>query len=524
MYTAQSYKKPFWAENSGFITGRDPLGIQNSSITTYTRLLPGITNLTLRIRYYGLYSWLLSVYSKEANNKSDNIEGHYNYFRRAELIVAFIMRKKFPDELSIIGSDYTDKREGDVEKKGFYDIRQGADKVSNPKEEDVYWDFPSGALGQYYAGSLIALKLISISERFFIIEPEGQKLAEAFESVVPEEQRTKFLKIIKSGVLTLTDIDSLQDFAINQIAIGSPEWNFYKSMLIGIDGPDILDEDGVQTYLRKETIGLYLEYINGGNRKGNDLNFIESQYLLNVSGKFNEASFGWYYYYLNEGFHFALETIFWTLLVQLDGTEQEVEDFIFKMTELVADKSASPFGNSAEQSIAEIINSTEKIDLISSQTELEGLVKSPINSLVAIHHAFQLMILIYKLTQTRQEEIVSFEKRYKVWAQKGRVSENLECYVEQSMELQYKDFVKETIKKILNDHINTAYRKMGNGESNLLKFIIEDSIITHIQTMTPRHTSPRLRTLSNIMSDLSFVHNNSHLTEEGLTLLKTISE
>lgn len=39
MYSATTYQQPFWAENSGFITGRDPLGIQNSSIALYGRLL-----------------------------------------------------------------------------------------------------------------------------------------------------------------------------------------------------------------------------------------------------------------------------------------------------------------------------------------------------------------------------------------------------------------------------------------------------------------------------------------------------
>lgn len=62
MYDTESYKQPFWAENSGFMTGRDPLGIQNSSISLYAALLPGMTNLTLRIRYYGLYCWLLKEY------------------------------------------------------------------------------------------------------------------------------------------------------------------------------------------------------------------------------------------------------------------------------------------------------------------------------------------------------------------------------------------------------------------------------------------------------------------------------
>ena len=64
IYNADIYKEPFWAENSGFMTGRDPLGIQNSSISVYGRLLPGMTNLTQRLRYYGINCWLLKEYDK----------------------------------------------------------------------------------------------------------------------------------------------------------------------------------------------------------------------------------------------------------------------------------------------------------------------------------------------------------------------------------------------------------------------------------------------------------------------------
>ena len=49
----------FWASNEGFKAGRDPLGIENSSVATYSTLLPGLTNLTGHIRYYSLYCWLL---------------------------------------------------------------------------------------------------------------------------------------------------------------------------------------------------------------------------------------------------------------------------------------------------------------------------------------------------------------------------------------------------------------------------------------------------------------------------------
>lgn len=54
----------YWATNDGFKVGRDPMGIQNSSVATYGCLLPGMTNLTGHIRYYSLYCWLLNKYDE----------------------------------------------------------------------------------------------------------------------------------------------------------------------------------------------------------------------------------------------------------------------------------------------------------------------------------------------------------------------------------------------------------------------------------------------------------------------------
>ena len=45
--------------------GLDPLGMQNSSVSLYQTFLPGISNVTLRMRYYGLYPWLAHRYAKE---------------------------------------------------------------------------------------------------------------------------------------------------------------------------------------------------------------------------------------------------------------------------------------------------------------------------------------------------------------------------------------------------------------------------------------------------------------------------
>jgi hypothetical protein len=524
MYSTTSYKNPFWAENSGFMTGRDPLGVQNSSIVTYGRLLPGMTNLTLRLRYYGFYSWILSVYHNNNKElKESNLKEHYNFIRRAELIVAFIMRKNFPDELSIIGSDFTDKKEKNADDFGYYDIKLGADKNKDTERGSVYWDYSSGALGQYYAGSLSALDLIKIEGKYFIIQSEGKKLAEAFASSIKESQRLKFIEVIQLGKLTLEDIIELNDFAINNIVVGSQEWNYYQSMLLNFDGIELKDDKGIETSLRKETIVLYLNYINEKDEDFNERSFITQQYNLNKIQKQNEASFGWYYYYINEAFHIALETIFWSILVHLDGKEQIVEEFIKEITDVVISGSSTKFNFSPEQVVEDIVLNIKENNLVNALEKLEFDLKSPSNNKTLLVEAFQLMFIIYNLNKNKRVEIEEFEKKYKVFGKKGRVSENLNDYIEQSMGITFKTFIEETIKKVLNDHINTAYRKMGNGESNLLKFIIEDGVISHIQTMIPRHTSPRLKTISNFMRDLSFVDNENNLTNYGVSLLESIS-
>lgn len=522
MYNPESYNEPFWAENSGFMTGRDPLGVQNSSIKTYGRLLPGMTNLTLRLRYYGFYMWILNEYDIKIKTKEENtLQNQYNFVRRAELIIARIMRHINPLEQSVIGSDFT-KDESEIDILGYYDIKKGADKNKTTIKGSVYWDYESGALGQYYAGSLIALKLIIMESKFFIIQNEGKKLAKAYDDNIDKEQKLKFLKAIETGKIDIETIEALPDFSINNIKVSSTEWEFYCSMLLGIDGLDQLDENGITTSLRKETIKLYLDYLANNNLEYNDRSFIKWQFNLNKNSSNNDSSFGWYYYYVNEAFHIALETIFWSMLVELQSKEKVIDEFIKEMTTLVLEDSKATFLPDQSTVMTDIVYSCTEYSIDEVLEILENQVKSPINNKIAIVIAFRLMLTVYANNNHRLNEIVEFEKKYKIWGQKGRISENLSIYIESTLQYDYEEFVKETIKKVINDHINTAYRKMGNGESNLLKFIIEDGVIYHIQTMYPRHTSPRLKALENFLRDLSLVDKDKKLTSDGTAFLNSI--
>ena len=54
---------PQWNTAGTYSMGRDPLGLQAASVRLYTDLVPGLTNVTNRIRYYSFY---ITIFEKEA--------------------------------------------------------------------------------------------------------------------------------------------------------------------------------------------------------------------------------------------------------------------------------------------------------------------------------------------------------------------------------------------------------------------------------------------------------------------------
>ena len=121
-YKQSDITSPFWASNDGFKGGRDPMGIQNSSVATYSRLLPGMTNLTGHIRYYSLYCWLLNEYDKLETEEQTDIH-QYNFIRRAELAMALIMKNL--NVGSVVGALFVSQERYKLIEEGLYDLANG---------------------------------------------------------------------------------------------------------------------------------------------------------------------------------------------------------------------------------------------------------------------------------------------------------------------------------------------------------------------------------------------------------------
>jgi len=530
MYNIESYQEPFWAKSGNFVRGRDPLGVQNSSISVYATLLPGLTNLTLRLRYYGFYLWLLDEYlvqdKKLRNIKSDELEAHYTYIRRAELILAFVMAKTNPEELSVIGSNYVADHKEDAAKEGFYDIEHGADKEYQSEEHKVYWDYTSGALGQYYAGSLIGLGLVEQRKgRFRRTDDKGTVLANAFRNSVDVEDRKLFLDRVVEGKLYEEDIKRLSKFALNTSVEKKEEGQYYFEMLLRPDSDKIKTYTGEISHQRKESIQLFLNKLKESKDKNAWQQLPVLLYLDNLSVNRNdvsEASFGWYFYQLNEFTHYYLETIFWGLLKEMDSKEYALQHFLKHISSNSIQVCSELFRIDSDQSASKWMSSIE-LDTLENVSLIGGNVKSNEIS-EGIARGICGLLSLYKENEQKIEDLKYYAYNHQVHEKHGNALEVFQNYISSNLDLPLEQFIRKVVHTLMNEHISIAYYKMGNGEKNLLKFLIEDNYLVHIETMNPNFTNPRLKTLFNFMVDLRVIDKDGNILERGEELLSELNK
>src|SRR3546814_9816613 len=64
---------PYWTKTGSWTMGLDPLGLQATSIRIYQSLVPNITNITNRLRYYAYFPWLIELRSEEHTSELQSL-------------------------------------------------------------------------------------------------------------------------------------------------------------------------------------------------------------------------------------------------------------------------------------------------------------------------------------------------------------------------------------------------------------------------------------------------------------------
>ena len=82
---------PFFNKTPELVAGLNQLGMRNQAEVLFTSLLPGLNNVSNRVRYYSFYCWLIREFYKD---KEQVLESEFNQFiRKAEYLLALVHTK-----------------------------------------------------------------------------------------------------------------------------------------------------------------------------------------------------------------------------------------------------------------------------------------------------------------------------------------------------------------------------------------------------------------------------------------------
>lgn len=501
-YKQSEITAPFWATNDGFKGGRDPMGIQNSSVATYGRLLPGMTNLTGHIRYYSLYCWLLSEYDKLEIEEQTEIH-QYNFIRRAELAMALIMKDQ--NIGSVVGALFVSQQRYNLIEEGLYDLADGGDYDS----KDKYWTYQTGAFGQYYLGSLIFYKLVKIEDGRFYLRDKGKVLASAFRKSVDEDTRDLFVDCIVEGSISEEEIEDLLPLGLNKISVGSAEWDSLNHLLTK------QDDDG--SSLRRETVLLILKDLDSGITVDN---FVEHRFLNADKDDKYDASFGWYFYYLCEAFHYCIESVFCLILNEIDDLKNPpmkvlVKDIKEKMLVYMEAEKKYKLIDEWKKSVSGQIE--EMFDKLKEFIYFNEYTQAAVQSL-------KLLFRLQNEYELHKESILDFQNENDLTHQNGILSEGLEYYVLRHSKLPIAKYIETIVHKIMQEHTTVAIRKMGNSDNDLRKFIFEDGKVVLIERRYPTETSPRINSFYNFLQDLSYIDSDGELTDIAYSYIQNYGD
>lgn len=286
--------------------GLDPLGMQNTSVNLYQTFLPGISNVTLRMRYYGLYAWLCRTYARKVGDT--NPETWKRYIRRTEALYALVACRR-GGEGGVAGIDWATQTLAKTPD-GAIDFARAAE----PGSETHYLQQAWGAYGAAYGSQLFEIGILTRSSEHeipLLSSDIGEPIASAFEDAVGPLAE-EFFAVIERGNVTMDELDHFRSLSPSEIAITSDERSHYESLLVR-------DEPGDPAALsRRLTIRLLLNItaLLGREPRADEMRWVlyagfdQAGHALPLSDPALTAQRKrWWVYHANDLCHVALETL-----------------------------------------------------------------------------------------------------------------------------------------------------------------------------------------------------------------------
>jgi hypothetical protein len=237
---------PQWTEKADK-RGLDPLGMQNSGVLLYQSLLPGISNVTLRMRYYGYYCWVSEIYARRG--ATSDFEAWRNWVRRAEALYALVSARA--GETGVGGVDWANRRLAAEER-----VIDFAAAASTDPSQERYLRQSLGVFGGAYYTQMAEMGLFTENRHGIQVATRdlGRRAAGLFADAIGADLAKLLRQKIADARVNIRDLDRLKPITPSQILPEGEERRFYETLLFAR-----ADAAGEGAASRAATLSLILD-------------------------------------------------------------------------------------------------------------------------------------------------------------------------------------------------------------------------------------------------------------------------
>lgn len=509
---------PFFSSPLSFIPGQDPLGLLIISERTFRTLLPGLNNVTSRIRYYSFYCWFFDFYSREIGTPDKRTQ--FDYLRRGEYLFALLAAyhgwQGIPGinrATHLLDKDKPEQSllEGTQEDSGVF--------------EGSYWKNGRGVFGQNYVNSMVQIGLLREQDDNNGIyirtsfdkegRVSGRQIAEAFKESIGSAIERKLIDAINSGSVSTQLLEEFgEPLDMKRIVFGSTEQKLLWQLLTGPDEP----KQEYSNSFRKQTFRFLLE-----TAKDNEFELGQLPFVLHAyedkgiwNGQRDEAWTLWYYFQLDQFWHIVATGSLSAFLNQLkaehSGAWCNEDKFIQNLSKEVSDRMASQYGLNETSSFENV-----PIEGLSEDELVRKMLRNDVDSIDTIVAGILLLRKLHAENSVYYDLLEGLSVKHQVQAP-GNYLNSIKLLLELKKEPLEKFVGQFVLQFVILRHQWVAYRKMTVGQSTE-KLIREDGLIRFVDAIEYGYSDARLITAINFLRDLELVDKEDSLSADGEQLL-----
>lgn len=513
---------PQWTQQ-GKAQGLDPLGMQNTSITLYQSLIPGISNVTLRMRYYGLHSWLIHEYAKR--HRSADESQWRRFVRRGEALFALVCWHH-TQEPGVAGNRWAARRLKQHQGPKPLGFALYTDQQSG---QGQYLKQKAGAFGAAYASQLQVVGLIQEAAGHdvpIVVDAGKQGMAQTFGTEVGAPGK-EFLRAIEKGSVTLAELKRMGAMVPSRIDDESSERRLYEDLLFvpGLKGT-------ASALRRRDTLRLILHTARQLRclPSSNDVRWAAysgydraGKALPALGGADAEHRYRWRVYHANDLMHVCHESLLRYLLEVLAETPGGIP--VSSLLPTVVERLlAGPEHRPAtwaelESSVAIAANAWGEGPDSEASLCGELLLPKATQALTATRArlALRLFAVLGKRLRPERERMASVLVPPIVHVTSQTVLSE-PAFMDARRELPIERALAEFIRqRVIDRHLAVALQKMRAGEYTFL-FEIDEGRMRWRATASAVLTNPRLRSAIAFLRDIHLL-DDSGITAAGRKIL-----